>query len=69
MKGGFRPSSSKGQANQGSEAGALTCHWFAVIHSLKKHVLGTCVVLDSVLDAEGTVGGKTNKISTEETCK
>lgn len=65
MKGGFRPSSSKGQANQGSEAGALTCHWFAVIHSLKKHVLGTCVVLD----AEGTVGGKTNKISTGETRK
>lgn len=62
---GFRQG--KGQANQGSEAGALPCHWFAIILSLSKHLLSTCLVLDPVLGAEAIVGSKANKTSTKET--
>lgn len=64
VKAGFRPSCSKGQANQGSEAGALSCHRFAIVHSLNKHLLRTSLVLDPVLGAEDT-GSKTNKTSTK----
>lgn len=67
VKGGFKPSGLKGQGNQGSEAGALTCHWCAIIHSLKNHLLSTCVVPDPVLGAEDIVGSKANETSAKET--